>query len=78
MLCFVPIYGTKGAGRSLLRKIRRVLLGLRFAENHIFNALHSLTITDAVVILVAEKIKNNRTSDTVNLRYNSLTTSLLK
>ena len=39
LLAFVPIYGTKDAGRGLWRKIRRILISHDVKENRILKAL---------------------------------------
>ena len=39
MLCFVPIYGTREAGRGLWRRIRKVVIAAGWCENYVLPAL---------------------------------------
>ena len=56
LLAFVPIYGTRDAGRSLWRKIRRVLLSREFTENFVLNALYAFTRDGVVQVLLATHV----------------------
>ena len=53
LLAFVPIYGTRDAGRGLWRRIRRVLLENNFTENFILSATYSYSRDGVVLALIA-------------------------
>ena len=56
MFAFVPIYGTRDAGRGLSRHIRKVLVGDGFTENFIMSALYSYSRCGVVLILFAAHV----------------------
>ena len=56
LMAFVPIYGTKDAGRGLWRRIRRVLLSHGFRENYVMKALYSYTKNGTVQCLMASHV----------------------
>ena len=56
MCCFVPIYGTRDAGRGLWRRIRKVLIKQGFAENFIMPALYSYATDGIVMVLLASHV----------------------
>ena len=56
LLAFVHIYGTRDAGLSLWRKIRRVLLSRGFTENFVLNALYAFTRDGVVQVLLATHV----------------------
>ena len=56
MLAFVPIYGTKDAGRGLWRRIRKVLISSGFKENFVMNALYSYAVNGIVEAVVATHV----------------------
>ena len=56
LLAFVPIYGTKDAGRGLWRRVRRVMLEQGFHENLVMNALYSYTRNGKLEALVATHV----------------------
>ena len=56
MMCFVPIYGTRDAGRGLWRRIRKVLISAGFAENFIMPALYSYAKNGIVLVMLASHV----------------------
>ena len=56
MLCFVPIYGTRDAGRGLWRRIRNVLMTVGFTENLVMPALYSYSKDSIVLVLLASHV----------------------
>ena len=51
ILSWVPVYGTKDAGRGLWRRMRSVFLGKGFIENLILSATYTYTV-DGVVYCI--------------------------
>ena len=56
MLCSVPIYGTRDAGRGLWRRIRKVLIATGFQDHFIMSALYSTARDGIVMILLASHV----------------------
>ena len=56
MLAFVPMYGTRDAGRGLWRRIRKVLIHAGFSENFVMSALYSYLRGGIVLILLASHV----------------------
>jgi len=56
LLAFVPIYGTKDAGRGLWRRIRRILLKHGFTENMILSALYAFSKDGIILVLLGTHV----------------------
>ena len=56
MLAFVPIYGTKDAGRGLWRRIRKVFISVGLRENFVMSALYSYSKDGVAMVLVATHV----------------------
>ena len=56
MLCFVPIYGTRDAGRGLWRRIRKVLISLGCVENYILPALYSYAVDGVIMVMLTSHV----------------------
>ena len=56
IICFVPIYGTKDAGRGLYRRVRKIFIKHGLHENMVLNALYSFSVDGVVMILCATHV----------------------
>ena len=56
LLAFVPIYGTKDAGRGLWRRIRKILIKHGLMENYILGALYSYAREGVVLLLIGTHV----------------------
>ena len=56
MLCFVPIYGTRDAGRGLWRRIRKVLIAIGCIENYVLPALYSYAKDGVILVMLASHV----------------------
>ena len=56
MPCLVPIYGTRGAGRGLWRRIRKVLIATGCVENYILPALYSYAKDGVILVMLASHV----------------------
>ena len=58
MLCFVPIYGTRDAGRGLWRRIRKVLIAIGCYENYVLPALYSYAKDGVIMVMLASHVED--------------------